>query len=110
MLPPLTPTTARPLVPRPRLPVQRYVHAQCLAHWQQQLRAQKGFAAARRCDICKAPFARAHQLPSGPTHWRLLVRDVLRRVPWPAVLEASAGFGAGQHVQLRLRRHARKAA
>lgn len=84
----------------------RYVHAQCLAHWQQQLRAQKGLAAARRCDICKAPFARAHQLPSGPTHWRLLLRDVLRRVPWPAVLEcwkfSVIAIGAVQGMQAGL--------
>lgn len=74
----------------------RHVHAQCLAHWQQQLRAQKGLGAARRCDVCKAPFARAHQLPAGPTHWRLMLRDILRRVPWPAVLEASWAVGGGQ--------------
>jgi hypothetical protein len=38
----------------------KFVHKSCLAHWQSQLRIQKGWVAAKRCDVCKcfwkAPF------------------------------------------------------
>lgn len=65
----------------------RFVHTRCLTAWQQQLRASKGIAAARRCDICKTAWLRAHQTAIGPTHWRQLLRDLGRQVPWAAVLE-----------------------
>ncbi|PRW20501.1 carbohydrate kinase [Chlorella sorokiniana] len=65
----------------------RYVHMQCLQHWQAQLRATKGLAAARRCDVCKARWAKCYQPPAVPTDWRTMLRDVFRSVPWPAVLE-----------------------
>lgn len=65
----------------------RFVHARCLAAWQQQLRLSKGIAAARRCDVCKTAWLRAHQPAVGPTHWRQLLRDVGRTVPWAAILE-----------------------
>ena len=74
--------------------MQRFVHARCLAVWQQQLRAQKGRRAARRCDVCKAAWAKGHHLPSGPTEWRLLLRDLLRTVPWPALFEVGQQGGA----------------
>ncbi|KAL4422600.1 hypothetical protein ABPG75_008797 [Micractinium tetrahymenae] len=65
----------------------RFVHVRCLAAWQQQLRASKGIAAARRCDVCKTAWLRAHQPAIGPTHWRQLLRDLGRKVPWAALLE-----------------------
>lgn len=34
----------------------RYIHPHCLGRWQYTLRRQKGFLAARRCDICSAPW------------------------------------------------------
>ncbi|PSC70124.1 chloroplast precursor [Micractinium conductrix] len=65
----------------------RHVHRACLTAWQQQLRATKGVAACRRCDVCRARWARAHQPTLGPTDWRQMLRDVCRSVPWHAVLE-----------------------
>lgn len=65
----------------------RMVHARCLAAWQQQLRASKGIAAARRCDVCKTAWLRAHQPEIGPTNWRQMLRDLGRKVPWAALLE-----------------------
>lgn len=72
----------------------RMVHARCLAAWQQQLRASKGIAAARRCDVCKTAWLRAHQPEIGPTNWRQMLRDLGRKVPWAALLEVRAGRGA----------------
>lgn len=66
---------------------QRYVHMQCLQHWQAQLRSTKGLAAARRCDVCKDRWAKCYQPPAVPTDWRTMLRDLFRSVPWPAVLE-----------------------
>lgn len=81
------------------LALQRYVHMQCLQHWQAQLRATKGLAAARRCDVCKERWAKCYQPPAVPTDWRTMLRDVFRSVPWPAVLEVRGGReGRGMRV------------
>lgn len=73
---------------------------QCLQQWQAQLRATKGMAAARRCDVCKERWAKCYQPPAVPTDWRTMLRDVFRSVPWPAVLEVRGGGGAGACVSL----------
>lgn len=65
----------------------RYVHPRCLTLWQQQLRASKGIAASRRCDVCKAPWGRAFQPPTAPTTWRQLLKDLARSMPWASILE-----------------------
>lgn len=83
--PAAVPIPCSPLLPHP--PPQRHVHRACLTAWQQQLRASKGVAACRRCDVCRARWARAHQPTLGPTDWRQMLRDVCRSVPWHAVLE-----------------------
>lgn len=76
------------------LHTQRYMHMQCLQHWQAQLRATKGVAAARRCDVCKERWAKCYQPPAVPTDWRTMLRDLFRSVPWPAVLEVRGARGA----------------
>ena len=73
----------------------QYVHAGCLQQWQQQLRAQKGLAASRRCDVCQAAWATAHQLPAAPSDWRLRLRDLARSVPWPLILQVGGRAGQG---------------
>jgi len=76
------------------LHTQRYMHMQCLQHWQALLHATKGVAAARRCDVCKERWAKCYQPPAVPTDWRTMLRDPFRSVPWPPVLEVRGAKGA----------------
>jgi hypothetical protein len=85
------PASAPPSNPadsKPPACAQKHVHLKCLQTWQIQLRQQKGAISARRCDVCRAPWARQFARPGqrGSPHWAAAADAARALQPWVLTL------------------------